>query len=74
MKTNKKKEQYKIADVLFEMGMDFDIIQSISGITAQELLLNKINILDFEEDNGHNIEDDINSYPESRHKGNGQTR
>ncbi len=71
MKTKKKKEQFDVADVLFEMGMDFDVIQDISGVTPQELLLNKINILDFEEDIDNNNED---SYQESRHKGNGQAR
>ncbi len=71
MKTKKKKEQFEVADVLFELGMDFDVIQDISGVTPQELLLNKINILDFEEDIDNNEED---SYQESRHKGNEQTR
>ena len=47
MKTKKKKEQFEIANVLFEMGMDFDVIESVAGVTPQELLLNKINILDF---------------------------
>jgi hypothetical protein len=50
MKTSKKKEQFKIANVLFEMGMDFDIIEKISGITSQELLLDKINLIEFEEE------------------------
>ena len=71
MKTKKKKEQFEIADVLFEMGMDFDVIEEVAGVTAQELLLNKINILDFEEDISNNGKD---SYQESRDKGNEQTR
>ena len=71
MKTKKKKEQFEIADVLFEMGMDFDVIESVSGVTPQELLLNKINILDFQEENDDNNKD---SYQESRNKRNEQTR
>jgi len=50
MKTKKKKEQFQIADTLFETGMDFDIIETISGITATELLMHKINLIEFEED------------------------
>ncbi|MDD6302685.1 MAG: hypothetical protein PUA56_05275 [Bacillales bacterium] len=49
MKTTKKKEQFKIANVLFEMGMDFDVIEKISGITPQELLMDKINLIEFDE-------------------------
>ena len=51
MKSKKKKEQFEIANTLFEMGMDFDIIEKVSGVDAQELLLNKINLIEFEEDN-----------------------
>ena len=64
MKTKKKREQFIMADVLFEMGMDFDVIENISGITAQELLLNKINLLDFDSEEDDNIND---SHQESRH-------
>ena len=64
MKTKKKREQFLMADVLFEMGMDFDVIENISGITAQELLLNKINLLDFDSEEDDNIND---SHQESRH-------
>ena len=49
MKSKKKKEQFKIANVLFEMGMDFDVIETISGVTPQELLMDKINLIEFEE-------------------------
>ncbi len=54
MKATKKKEQFKIANVLFEMGLDFDVIEMISGVTAQELLLNKINMIDFDEETSDN--------------------
>ena len=50
MKTKKKKEQFEIAKVLFEMGMDFDVIENISGISPSELLLLQANLVDFEKD------------------------
>ena len=50
MKTKKKKEQFEIAKVLFEMGMDFDVIENISGISPNELLLIQANLIDFEKD------------------------
>ena len=49
MKTKKKREQFLVADALFEMGMDFDVIETISGITSKELLLHKINLIEFDE-------------------------
>ena len=49
MKSKKKKEQFQIANVLFEMGMDFDVIETISGVTPQELLMNKIDLIEFED-------------------------
>lgn len=49
MKTKKKREQFAVADALFEMGLDFDVIETISGISSTELLLNKINLIEFEE-------------------------
>ena len=66
MKTKKRREQFVMADVLFEMGMDFDVIEKISGVNAQELLLNKINYLDFEQEVDENIDD---FHQESRIKG-----
>ncbi len=45
----KKKEQFQIADALFEMGMDFEVIEKISGVTAQELLLSKADLVDFDD-------------------------
>ena len=53
MKSKKKKEQFQIANVLFEMGMDFDVIETISGGTPQELLMDKIDLIEFE----NNIEE-----------------
>ena len=50
MKTKKKKEQFEIAKVLFEMGMDFDVIENISGISPSELLLLQANLVDFAKD------------------------
>ena len=48
MATKKKKEQFQIANVLFEMGMDFDVIETISGVTPQELLMDKIDLIEFD--------------------------
>lgn len=47
MKTDKKKEQFKIANILFEMGLDFNVIETISGISPQELLMEKIDMLEY---------------------------
>lgn len=49
MKSKKKKEQFQIANVLYEMGMDFDVIETISGVTPQELLMDKIDLIEFDE-------------------------
>lgn len=50
MKTTKKREQFAIADTLFEMGLDFDVIETISGISPSELLLHKIDLIEFDEE------------------------
>lgn len=50
MKSKKKKEQFQIANTLFEMGLDFDVIEKISGVNSQELLMNKIDLIEFEEE------------------------
>ncbi len=55
MKTNKPKEQFDIASTLFEMGMDYEIIEKITGITGTELFLNKINMIDFDKQKGDNL-------------------
>lgn len=54
MKSKKKKEQFQIANVLFEMGMDFDVIETISGVTPQELLMDKIDLIEFEQEQNQN--------------------
>lgn len=73
-----KKEQIQIANALFELGMDFDVIKNIAGVDATDLLLAKAGLLDFEKGNldnkvqlDDNIQDKENnsSYQESRHKG-----
>lgn len=48
MKTKKKREQFEIAETLFEMGLDFEVIEAISGISASELLLHKINLVEYD--------------------------
>lgn len=50
MKTNKKKEQFKIANILYEMGLDFNVIENVSGISPQELLMEKIDMVEFEDE------------------------
>ena len=50
MKTKKKKEQFQIANTLYEMGLDFDVIEKISGISPEEIVLNKIDLIAFEEE------------------------
>ena len=47
MKTTKKKEQFEVANALFEMGMDCDVIKVISGVDSKELFLHKINKMKF---------------------------
>ena len=49
MKSKKKKEQFQIANVLYEMGMDFDVIETISGVTPQELSMDKIDLIEYED-------------------------
>lgn len=55
MKTNKNKEQFALAEVFFEMGMDYEVIEKVTGISGEELLLNKINMIDFEDEKSHNL-------------------
>ena len=64
MKSKKKKEQFQIANVLFEMGMDFDVIETISGVTPQELLMDKIDLIEFE----NNIEENNKNKKKSSKK------
>lgn len=55
MKTYKPKEQFVVADILFEMGMDYEVIEKVTGINSQELFLNRINMIDFKEKKVHNL-------------------
>lgn len=55
MKTKKKREQFVLAESLFEMGMDYEVIETITGVTSKELFLNKINLIDFEEKKHDNL-------------------
>lgn len=55
MKTNKPKEQFEVASTLFEMGMDYEIIEKVTGITGTELFLNKINMIDFDKQKDDNL-------------------
>ena len=40
--TNKRKELFIMADTFFEMGMDYELIEKITGIRGEELLLYKL--------------------------------
>ena len=55
MKTNKSKQIFELAETMFEMGMDYEVIEKISGISSHELLLNKLNMIDFDEEKSHNL-------------------
>lgn len=70
-KATKKREQYEIANVLFEMGMDFEVIKTVSGVEPEELLLKRIDMLDFvdEKQDNERAKKDMTSYQESRNKG-----
>ena len=50
MKAKHKKEQLQIANALFELGMDFEVIENICGVDATDLLLNKAGLLDCDEE------------------------
>lgn len=79
MKSKHKKEQIQIANALFELGMDFNVIKDISGVDATDILLDKAGLLDYEDENNldcqqklkNNIfeKENSKSYQESRIKG-----
>ena len=43
MKINEEREkrQQKLADLFFEMGMDLDLIEKVSGVDKRKILLKK---------------------------------
>lgn len=55
MKTNKKEEQFILAQMFFEMGMDYEVIEKITSITGEELLLNKLNMIEFKKNDETNL-------------------
>ena len=61
--TNKKKELFIMADTFFEMGMDYELIEKITGIKGEELLLYKINI-----DNNRKNRDNLKARREKEKK------
>lgn len=79
MKSKHKKEQVQIANALFELGMDFNVIKDISGVDATDILLDKAGLLDYENENNldykQNLKNNIfekensKSYQESRLEG-----
>ena len=42
MKNEREQRQQKLADLFFEMGMDLDLIEKVSGVDKRKLILNKI--------------------------------
>ncbi len=55
MKTNKLKEQFVLAESLFEMGLDYEVIEKVTGVSSQELFLKKINMIDFDNQKSNNL-------------------
>lgn len=51
----KSKRQHELANIFFEMGMDLDLIEKVSGVNRAEFLRRRINLVK-EEDltNGNN--------------------
>ena len=39
----REQRQQKLADLFFEMGMDLDLIEKVSGVDKKNLLLKRIN-------------------------------
>ena len=39
----KEKRQQKLADLFFEMGMDLDLIEKVSGVDKRKIILKRIN-------------------------------
>ena len=75
---NVYQDQEDVANALFELGMDFDVIKNVSGVDATDLLLAKAGLLKFDElnlDSNNDLQDNIqekensSSYQESRLKG-----
>ena len=55
MKTTKRKEQFTLAETFFELGMDYEVIEKVTGVTSEELFLNKINMIDFDDEKSNNL-------------------
>ena len=39
----REQRQQKLADLFFEMGMDLDLIEKVSGVDKRKILLKRIN-------------------------------
>lgn len=51
----KSKRQHKLANIFFEMGMDLDLIEKVSGVNRAEFLRRRINLVKEENlTNGNN--------------------
>lgn len=42
----RKQRQNKLANLFFEMGMDLDLVEKISGVSKRDILLRKLNNVD----------------------------
>lgn len=42
MKNEREQRQQKLADLFFEMGMDLDLIEKVSGVDKRKLILKKM--------------------------------
>ena len=40
---DKERRQQKLADLFFEMGMDLDLIEKVSGIDKRKIILKRMN-------------------------------
>ncbi|HHU60084.1 TPA: hypothetical protein GXZ34_04130 [bacterium] len=51
----KSKRQHELANIFFEMGMDLDLIEKVSGVNRAEFLRRRINLVKEENlTNGNN--------------------
>lgn len=43
MKEERKKRQHKLANLFFEMGMDLDLIEQVSGVEKRDIIQDRLN-------------------------------
>lgn len=67
IQNERERRQQKLADLFFEMGMDLDLIEKISGVDKRKILLKKnvksnIDSLTLNSDNSNMYLENNNSY------------